>query len=205
MKTITLICVGIILGLSSCKNKKEDAIVISPPTQPGHTENKMMNEVHTMMNIMDTMNMSGDPDTHFAKMMKMHHQGAINMSNIVLSEGKDTTIKRIAQSMKMMQMAEITNLNNFLSAHIPHAANMTFNDKMKLSMEKMHRNADLQNVNGNIDHDFAILMIFHHQSAIEMADLVIHFGHETTISNMAQSMKTDQEMEIEELQKWLLK
>ena len=75
---------------------------------------------------------------------------------------------------------------------------------MKMSMGKMHRNADLQKVNGNIDHDYAILMIFHHQSAIEMSDLVIHYGHEMIIRNMAEMMKEDQEMEIEELQKWLL-
>jgi uncharacterized protein (DUF305 family) len=75
---------------------------------------------------------------------------------------------------------------------------------MEMSMMKMHKNADLQSVNGNLDHDFAILMIFHHQSAIEMSDLVIHYGHETMITNMAEMMKDDQEIEIEELQNWLL-
>jgi len=50
--------------------------------------------------------------------------------------------------------------------------------KMEMSMDKMDRNADLQIVDGNNDHDFATLIIFHHQSAIEMADLVIHYGHE---------------------------
>lgn len=38
--------------------------------------------------------MPGDPDHHFAKMMQLHHKGAINMANIVLQEGKDTTIRR---------------------------------------------------------------------------------------------------------------
>ena len=131
--------------------------------------------------------------------------GAIDMSNIVLAQGSDTTIRRIAQMMVQKQNMEIADLTAFLNSHAAHADSIDFNMKMKLSMEKMHRNADLQKVNGNIDHDFAILMIFHHQSAIEMADLVIHYGHEMTISNMAEMMKDDQEMEIEELQKWLLK
>ena len=81
---------------------------------------------------------------------------------------------------------------------------MEFNMKMEETMMKMHKYADLQAVNGKLDHDFAILMIFHHESAIEMADLVIHFGHEPMILKMAEMMKEDQEKEIKTLQDWLL-
>ncbi len=57
--------------------------------------------------------MPGDPDHHFAKMMQLHHKGAINMANIVLQEGKDTTIRRKAQTMIQKQSQEITELQNF--------------------------------------------------------------------------------------------
>lgn len=50
-------------------------------------------------------------------------------------------------------------------------------------MDKMDRNTDLQIINGNIDHDFAILIIFHYQNAIEMSDLVISYGHEPDIKH----------------------
>lgn len=169
-----------------------------------HDDNKIMREIHVMMNKMDTMDMSGDPDHHFAKMMVMHHQGAIDMSNIVLSDGDDTAIRRMAQMVVQKQTQEINALRSFLNSHSPHAENAEFNMKMEMSMMKMDRNADLQIINGDMDHDYAILLIFHHQSAIEMADLVIHYGHETMIRNMAMMMKEDQEKEIEELQKWLL-
>jgi uncharacterized protein (DUF305 family) len=173
-------------------------------TTPGHTNNVMMSEVHEMMSEMDTMDMSGDPDTHFAKMMKGHHQGAIEMAQIEIAQGTDASIKTMAQTMLNAQTQEISDLNMFLADHIPHAENDEFNMEMEHSMMKMHNNIDLQAVNGNIDHDFALLMIFHHQSAIEMADIVLHYGHEPEIADMAQMMKEDQEMEIEQLQNWLL-
>ena len=37
-----------------------------------------------------------------------------------------------------------------------------------------------------------------------MADLVIHYEHHADIKHMAEMMKDDQEMEIKELQEWLL-
>lgn len=169
-----------------------------------HDDNRMMKEMHAMMDTMMSTPMPGDPDHHFAKMMQLHHKGAINMANIVLQNGKDTTIKMMAQMMIQKQTQEIADLQAFLTSHTPHAENQEFNMKMEMSMEKMDRNADLQIINGDFDHDFATLIIFHHQSAIEMADLVIHYGHESVIKNMAEMMKEDQEMEIAELQKWLI-
>jgi len=169
-----------------------------------HDSNRMMKELHGMIDTMMATPMPGDPDHHFAKMMQLHHKGAINMTNIVLPEGKDTTIRRMAQMMIQKQTLEISELQQFLITHAPHAANAEFNMKMEMSMDKMSRNADLQIINGNIDQDFATLMIFHHQSAIEMADLVIHYGHEAMIRTMAEMMKRDQEEEIAELHKWLL-
>jgi uncharacterized protein (DUF305 family) len=192
----------IVLVVCSCK---KDNMTYTPPTTPSHEDNRMMKEMHQMMSMMDTMNMSGDPDTHFAKMMKMHHKGAINMSKIITSEGKDAFIKSMADKMITEQTKEISELDSFLINHISQAENKEFNMKMETSMMKMHKSADLQYLNGNLDHDFATLMVPHHQSAIEMADLVIHYGHETAIAKMAAKMKEDQEKEIGELQDWLLK
>jgi uncharacterized protein (DUF305 family) len=190
---------SLLLSIISC-SKEDDDINVQP-----HDENKMMKELHAMIDTMEATPMPGDPDHHFAKMMQLHHKGAINMANIILQDGKDTAIRRMAQMVVEKQTQEIADLQAFLDSHTLHVENPEFNMKIEMSMEKMDRNADLQIINGNLDHDFAILLIFHHQSAIEMADLVIHYGHEATIREMAEMMKDDQEMEIVDLQKWLLR
>ena len=199
MKTYTrfALIAAIFFSILSCSKDDETGV-------QAHDDNRMMKEMHAMMDTMMSTPMPGDPDHHFAKMMQLHHKGAINMANIVLQNGKDTAIKRMAQMMIQKQTQEIADLQAFLTSHTPHAENQEFNMKMEMSMEKMDRNADLQIINGDFDHDFATLIIFHHQSAIEMADLVIHYGHEPVIKNMAEMMKEDQEMEIAELQKWLI-
>jgi uncharacterized protein (DUF305 family) len=192
------------LALWGCKKDEE---VFTPSANPtSHDTNEMIAQIHKMMNQMDTMDLSGDPDHHFAKMMIMHHKGAVEMAAIVLSKGKDTTIMRMAKNITDKQNKEIEELNAFLKTHpVNQGESPAFNSKMKISMEKMHRSADLQYINGNTDHDFAIIMIVHHQSAIEMADLILSAGTDVTIATMAKMMKEDQELEIEQLQKWLLK
>ena len=43
---------------------------------------------------MSSMPMSGDPDADFAMMMRIHHQGAIDMANAELSNGKNPQMKK---------------------------------------------------------------------------------------------------------------
>lgn len=160
--------------------------------------------MHEMMDEMEMMEMTMDPDHDFANMMMMHHQGAIEMANTELEDGNNTTMKAMAQKIITDQQAEITQLEAFVESHTAHLMSMEAHDKIMMSMEKMSKNADLQIINGNVDHDFATLMIQHHQSAIEMAQLELQYGHETSMKEMAQNVIDEQEEEIRDFQDWLL-
>ncbi|CAM4205402.1 MULTISPECIES: DUF305 domain-containing protein [Pedobacter] len=169
-----------------------------------HDKNQMMTIMHQMMDKMDAMEMTKDPDNDFAMMMTMHHQGAIDMANAELKDGTDATMKAIAQKMISAQTQEIAQLNTFLQAHPAHLSVPEFDAQMMMGMEKMGRNADLQIINGRIDHDFAILMAQHHQSAIEMSKMELDYGTHSEMKTMASNIIEDQEKEIKELQEWLL-
>ena len=70
---------------------------------------------------MTSMPMSGDPDIDFAMMMRMHHQGAIDMANAELSNGKDPQMKKMAQAIVAAQKKEIAQFDAYLAKH-GHAA-----------------------------------------------------------------------------------
>lgn len=52
--------------------------------------------------------------------------------------------------------------------------------------------------------DFAMLMIQHHQNAIENARLELIYGHESAMQTMAKNIIEKQDQEISEIQTWLL-
>ena len=70
---------------------------------------------------MTSMPMSGDPDVDFAKMMRIHHQGAIDMANAELSKGKDPQMKKMAEAIIAAQRKEIAQFDAYLAKH-GHAA-----------------------------------------------------------------------------------
>lgn len=186
------------LFFSSCD--KEDGL----ETQP-HDQNKMMSIMHTMMTEMEAMPMNSEPDIDFAKMMVMHHQGAINMANEEIASGDDAAMKAIAQKIKTEQEQEIQEFNAFLSSYQPdQPMNMEFHMEVMESMEKMGRESDLRVLTGDTDQDFAQLMIPHHQAAMENAKSVMEHGNSPVIMAMAQKIIDSQMMDIKELQEWLL-
>lgn len=196
LKILSLL--GLLIFAQAC-SKDDDKITIQE-----HDKNQMMTIMHQMMDKMNAMQMTKDPDNDFAMMMMMHHQGAIDMANAELKDGKDVTLKEIAQMMITAQTQEIAQLDAFLQGHPAHLNVPEFDAKMMMGMEKMGRNADLQIINGNTDHDFAMLMIGHHQSAIEMAQMELDYGTHEEMKTMASKIIEDQQKEIKDLQEWLL-
>jgi uncharacterized protein (DUF305 family) len=195
----TIAMAGLLLFAQACSKDDDDKIRIQ-----AHGQNEMMKIMHANMDEMMAMQMPNDPDNAFAMMMKVHHQGAINMGNKELQSGDDATMKDMAQKIITDQTAEIQQLTDFLNSHPAHENVPEFITEQMKGMERSSKIIDLQIVNGDIDHDFAMLMIFHHQSAIENARLELIYGVEPAMKAMAKNMIDKQDKEIKDLQAWLI-
>ena len=71
------------------------------------------------------------------------------------------------------------------------------------SMDKMHMAMGAIKPSGDSDVDFVRLMLPHHQAAIGMAKTQLLYGKDTQMRRLAQEIITDQQLEIELMQRWL--
>jgi hypothetical protein len=71
------------------------------------------------------------------------------------------------------------------------------------SMDKMHMAMEAIKRSGNSDVDFVRLMLPHHQAAIDMAKTQLLYGKNPQMRRLAQEIITDQQLEIELMQRWL--
>jgi uncharacterized protein (DUF305 family) len=74
----------------------------------------------SMMSIMDNMKQmksTGDVDKDFAMMMKVHHQGALDMAKIELAIGKSPELIKLAKQIIASQTKEITRFDRWLKNH----------------------------------------------------------------------------------------
>ena len=77
----------------------------------------MQGSMKGMMKHMESMKMTGDTDRDFATMMKMHHQGAIDMAQMELKSGKDANMRAMAKQIIKDQQKEIQRFDRWLDKH----------------------------------------------------------------------------------------
>lgn len=75
--------------------------------------------------------------------------------------------------------------------------------QLNASMDKMHVAMAAIAQSDNADADFVRLMVPHHQGAIDMAKVQLLHGKDPQMRRLAQEIITDQQMEIELMQRWL--
>ncbi len=68
---------------------------------------------------MSSMPMTGNQDVDFAMMMRVHHQGAIDMAEAALRFGHDPVLRRLAQGIIVEQQQEIAVMRQALAALPP--------------------------------------------------------------------------------------
>jgi uncharacterized protein (DUF305 family) len=79
----------------------------------------------------------------------------------------------------------------------PAPTSHLFNDLMTQAMDRMHAAMAAVPQTGRPDHDFLAAMVPHHRGAIDMAKAVLLVTTDPRIRNLAQSIITEQQYEID--------
>ena len=205
-------------GLSACNNtasesNNESAETHESMSAAGDTITKhatgYSTAMHQMTNDMQQMTMSGNTDLDFAMMMKSHHQGAVDLSQFELTNGKDETLRKMALKISEEQKAEITLLETQIAQLAKVLKDYDPKDKQsgfaRVMDESMRRMMDMSKMDTSMsaDHQFVAMMIPHHQSAVTMAEGFLKYGKNEMLLGMAKKMILRQKKDINELNNWM--
>ena len=166
-------------------------------------DSSMMGLMHSNMAAMMKEPSQGSADRDFARLMQIHHQGAIDMAQRLLQGGSDPALKAMAQKMISDQKKEQAELEKFMGNAPSTQSDSSFYRKTMTDMRTMKMD---MTPGGTEDQQFARMMIPHHQGAVQMAQTYLQSGAANPeLRAMAQKMITEQQKEIAELQAWLKK
>jgi uncharacterized protein (DUF305 family) len=137
-------------------------------------------------------------DQMFAAMMVPHHEQAVEMSDIALSNSTNPAILEIATEIKAAQQPEIDQMlswgGDVMGSHAGHTM-----DGMLTKAEI----TELKQATGvTFDRLFLAGMIKHHEGAIEMAKMVINSKNPEAAA-LGKAITVSQQAEIVQMQKLL--
>lgn len=153
--------------------------------------------------------MTGDADIDFAAMVIPHHQGAIDMAKVQLEFGKDPELRKLSEAIVAAQESEIAFMTGWLDKHpkpadVTHAHHMPSSMAYMEGMEKMDKDMNAA-MTGDPDRDFVVMMIPHHQGAIDMAKVELEHGKDAELHKLSANIIKAQEGEIAFMKDWLAK
>ena len=135
-------------------------------------------------------------DVMFAQMMIVHHEQAIDMSELAKTNTTNPEIHTLAESISRAQVAEVATMKSWLVAAgsmADHAHDMTMH-----GLADEATMADLRTLTGSaFDSLFLMTMIQHHEGAIVMADEVLATTANDDVTALVNNIKSTQTLEIE--------
>jgi uncharacterized protein (DUF305 family) len=135
-------------------------------------------------------------DVMFAQMMIVHHEQAIDMSELAKTNTTNPEIHTLAESISRAQVAEVATMKSWLVAAgsmADHAHDMTMH-----GLADEATMAELRTLTGSaFDSLFLMTMIQHHEGAIVMADEVLASTLNDDVTALVNQIKSTQTLEIE--------
>lgn len=198
---------------SNTANQGNDSATSQSSNAAHDTSQSMANEsttgnaaytasMNSMMERMKNVKMTGDFDVDFANMMIEHHQGGIDMAQIEVTQGRDEKLKAKAQEILTKQKDEQRKLRDFASSYKP--SGMKHGEgELQTNMNEMMSMMQSMKMSGDVDKDFATMMMHHHEHGIAMAKMEVKHGMSDELKKMAQKSIDDQQKDNKELQAWL--
>lgn len=144
-------------------------------------------------------------DLQFIDTMIAHHQGAIEMAELVDTRAQHNELKTLAKAIISDQRREISQMREWRAnwfGEAPPAVNMDF-PGMHSGMATMDL-AKLDKLKANeFDVEFVRQMIAHHEGAVSMAEAVKSQDTHAELKTLADDIIKAQSAEIDQMKKWL--
>jgi len=203
MYRTVLIGAALALGAGACGSSEETAsnqgaaandmnAMMADPDNPFAQSEMQMNE--RMMAAVGT-----DAGDSWARKMIEHHQGAVEMSQIVLRQNPTADVAEMARMTIEKQRKDIADIRKLLKDGAPNPQSA---ELYRPAMMDMHRKM-MAAKGADVSETFMRKMLEHHRGGIAMSDAALQNGVSGALREQVQKTRADQQKDAEMIEAML--
>ena len=134
-----------------------------------------------------------DVGQNWARKMIAHHQGAVDMSKVVLEQNPKPDVAEMARMTVEKQGKEISDLQKLLTEGTPDQRSADLYRPAMMDMDAKMRAAS----GADISETYLRKMLEHHKGAVAMSDVALQNGVSGAMRHQVQKTRDDQQKEVE--------
>jgi uncharacterized protein (DUF305 family) len=201
------------LTLGSCNSKpdtgisEQEARTSQPKPTPVATPPSLRDTLQRLAQQLDTVHRDGCWDEDFARLMTVHHAGAQRLATVEIAQGKDATLRELAQHVLKGHARDNHVLTLALTRQPPKGQEYRpgntkdpFVRRIAAALAPLRQPPPTP---GPLDADFATLMQVHHQTGVALARVELAFGKDAELKDAARRIVRDEQAEVKQYQRWL--
>ncbi|QJW91510.1 DUF305 domain-containing protein [Spirosoma taeanense] len=163
----------------------------------------LLEPMRQMMEKLKKLQATGDPDFDYVLQAKIHAQGEQDLLKQEVQNGKDTTLKQLAQNLLKATQSEITQLDGTMRQIKPSRPNQAFTQQQSRNMQamalKLQQGGTEDKLTSDFDKNFVTVMLEHRQDAIDMANTYLQYGNNSALKDYARELVTKAQQEMTQI------
>ncbi|WP_426266014.1 DUF305 domain-containing protein [Sphingomonas sp. LHG3443-2] len=186
-------------GLAACGSQADNQVAANEPAMDANMAagNSMQMsgpfaEAEMRMDEQMMAAVGSDVGQNWLKKMIVHHQGAIDMSRIVLDQNPTADVAKMARETIAKQGKEIEDLQKLVQEGAPDQRSA---ELYRSAMVDMHQKM-MAASGADVSQTYMRKMLEHHKGAVAMSDVALANGVTGTLRSQIQKTRADQQKEI---------
>jgi uncharacterized protein (DUF305 family) len=178
------------------------AVTFAFTTKPvsTNTDNPMLKIVeetfHTAMSIVPTHDRNHD----FLHYIEALHKGGMELAKMEIAKGTDAEIKELAEAAVEAMKTDMTLIAQYYKENQQKGdTKEKFFSEVQKALDEMNKKADNSHLNGNVDHDYTMMMQRVADAEREVAKAYIRLGSDPKLEQLAQRLAADNKEEKKDL------
>lgn len=207
MKTLHTTIFGWLLAITlsgssmlACAQATTGSTAAASTTTADPAKTKLLLPMQQMMQTLKKLQPTGDPDFDYSFQAKAHLQGEQELLKQEIANGKDTTLKKMAQTMLDGTQTDLSLIDATMRQLKPTRPNQAFvqqqNKNMQAMALKLQQGGTADKLTSDFDKNFVTVLLDHRQDAIDMATTYLQYGKNDTLRNYAQKLVTQAKTEM---------
>ncbi len=195
-------------SLAACAQATTGAATASAPAvSPAKT--MLLQPLQQMITKMKKLQSTGDPDFDYAFQAKIHTQGAQDLLKQEIQNGKDSSLKQMAQTLLTASAADVNLLDGALKEIKPTRPNQAFVQQQSRNLEamslKLQQTGASDKLSDSVDKNYMALMLDQRQDAIDMATNYLQYGKNSSLRTFAQQLVDKSKQQVEMMKTMTIK